>query len=604
MINFDIKEGKTIINGNYDYELYQELKKVPESSFDMYSDEWEINTEYLKHLVSILEEMDKDVSHVIPELNHITADTKYRGETEEEKIKTIKMKVLKENAKSLNIGFDYDQKVLETVKQIEGRAFNKTNKSWRIAKGNEDWLYSKLEELDYIDLSDLLPYTSYNSKSEISLDKSNFPHLKITPYDFQWDAIKQLLNNKKMINALEAGLGKTIITIMVAEYLKKKTLIITPASVKYNWEKEILEKVNPNADITVLDSKSEWRDSQYVILNYDILENFYDDIMKSNFEIVAYDEAHKLRGVDGKGKPSSKRARLGVKIAEEMEYVFPITATPYVNQTKDIFNLLKVIEHPVTTNWYQFANSYCGATKSHFGTNYNGSSNQEDLNSRLYPNYMLRMRTEDHIDLPERIRSFIPVDINMNKYKKAVNNYMDNRHSLETNGQHLVYLNAMRKELAIAKAKHAIDHVKDLLEQNKSVVIFTNFKDVVDTLSKKFENNSVKVTGEVNAKDRQKAVDEFQSGKKKVFIGNIDAAGEGITLTESHHMIVVDFHWSPVVMVNQMEKRINRIGQNLPCSIDYLYSKEADMDKMFLSMLEDKLNDSTMIIDGKKEEFL
>lgn len=69
-------------------------------------------------------------------------------------------------------------------------------------------------------------------------------------------------------------------------------------------------------------------------------------------------------------------------------------------------------------------------------------------------------------------------------------------------------------------------------------------------------------------------------------------------------MIVVDFHWSPVVMVNQMEKRINRIGQNLPCSIDYLYSKEADMDKMFLSMLEDKLNDSTMIIDGKKEEFL
>src|SRR5690606_19601373 len=122
---------------------------------------------------------------------------------------------------------------------------------------------------------------------------------------------------------------------------------------------------------------------------------------------------------------------------------------------------------------------------------------------------------------------FIPVNISMSKYNKAVKDYMDNRNSLESNGEHLVYLSAMRRELALAKAKESVNMVKDLLEQNKSVVLFTNYTNVVEYLYNKFDKNAVVVTGDVSPKDRQKAVDQFQEGKKRVFIGNIDAAGEG-----------------------------------------------------------------------------
>ncbi|WP_226035673.1 DEAD/DEAH box helicase [Aquibacillus saliphilus] len=603
-MKLDINEDGTVVRVDYDYETYRELKKVPDSEFDSDNDSWTLNSKYARELLKQLQELNHDVLESINAVNDSNIQQKkYNTEDEEIIIKTVKIKILKENPKSLQIGFDFDNKTREFVKMTAGRSYKPKDYSWIIKKTEIDWLYEKLSSLEYVEVSELDNYTSDSHNSEVKISLQDFPHITITPYDFQMDTVNKLVNNKKMVNALEAGLGKTPITTMACEYLNKKTLVICPATIKDNWKKEI-HKINPHADVTVSDSKDEWETGQYVILNYDIIDNFISDIVNEGFEIIVFDEAHKIRGIDGRGKPKSKRARLCVRLAEEMEYVFPITATPFINYTRDIFNLLKVIDHPDTSNWYSFANTYCAPDRSSgFGVNYDGSSNQEQLNERLYPNYMMRIRTEDHIELPERTRSFIPVDINMSKYNKAVKDYMDNRKSFETNGQHLVHLSIMRMELAVAKAKKSVTMIKDLLEQNESVAIFTNYTDVVDLIEEKFKDDAVKITGDVETKDRQKAVDLFQEGEKRVFIGNIDAAGEGITLTRSHHMIVIDFHWSPVVMVNQLEKRLHRITQTKPVSIQYLYVEGAQIDTMMLGMLEDKLNDSSMIIDGKKEDF-
>lgn len=600
LVVIETGKNKTTVNIDYNYEAFRELKKVPESQFNE-DGTWQFESKYIKHLLKQLHELSIDVKNELAELREMDGQVKYDSEVDKETIKTVKITV-KENQKSLALNFDYDPEILKHIKNLESRQYNAKNKSWRIQKTDVNWLYEKLKVLEYVDLTDLDKFTSnsLNRNNEISL--KDFPNIQITPYEFQMDTVNKLVKNKKMINALEAGLGKTPITVMACEYIKKKTIILCPASIKENWRKEI-HKINPNADVVVLDGKDEWKSAQYIILNYDIVDRFYDNIKNDNFEISVFDESHKLRGVTSRGLPSSKRAKYSLAIAGLTEYVFPITATPFINYTKDIFNLLKAIECPSAKGWYMFANTYCKPTHTGYGVNYDSSSNQDQLNERLYPNYMMRLKTEDHVDLPDRTRSFIPVKVNMSKYQKAVNKYMNDRDSLEENGQHLVYLSAMRKELAVAKSKEAVKMIKDLLEQNKSVVVFTNYRKVADTLCEKFNDDCVKITGDVDAKDRQKQVDLFQSGEKRVFVGNIDAAGEGITLTKAHHMIVIDLHWSPVVMVNQMEKRIHRISQDKTVLIQYLYVEEAQIDKMMLETLESKLNDSSMIIDGKSEDF-
>ncbi|WP_079709827.1 DEAD/DEAH box helicase [Paraliobacillus ryukyuensis] len=597
-------DKKNISMGNeYDYELYNEIKKIPDSSYDENNNVWVFDKTYILHFLEQIKENNNDiVKRLNGVVDNIDDQQTYNAEDKREVIKTVKLNV-KENSKSITINFDYDKNILNQIKNLENRQYNSKNKSWRVQKSDIDWLYEKLKKLNYVDISELEKFTSNHYNSDGKISPEDFPSSTIDPYNFQIDTVNKLVGGKKVIDALEAGLGKTAITVMACEYINKPTLIICPATIKENWKKEIY-KINKHAEVNVLNSKDEWKMSQYVIINYDIIDRFMENILNEDFNIVVFDEAHKLRGINGRGNPSSKRAKLSLQIASNIEYVFPITATPFINYTKDIFNLLRLIDHPSSDNWFRFANTYCQPDRSSgFGVTYLGSSNKEKLNERLYPNYMVRLKTEDYVDLPDRIRNFIPVKINMSKYNKAIKDYLNNRIKFNKNGQHLVRLNIARMELALAKAKESVNLIKDLLEQDESVVVFTNYTDVADYIESKFNNNVVKITGDVEAKDRQNAVDMFQNGEKKVFVGNIDAAGEGITLTKAAHMVVIDFHWSPVTMVNQMEKRIHRISQTRPVNIHYLYVEEAEIDQMLLEMLEDKLNDSSLIMDGKTEEF-
>ncbi|WP_368900794.1 DEAD/DEAH box helicase [Oceanobacillus oncorhynchi] len=594
------KKAKIIMD--YDFERFNKIKNVDGSEYDFINNAWILSAKYIKALVK---ELGQDNSEIIQMLNKANINSKeiQSDNTDSSTIKTVRIQVVKNNAKSLVINFDYDKKVLSTIKMLEknNRTFNAKTKMWRINKAEVAWLYDKLNNLGYIDLKELEPFAEDGGLVE-ELDLNSFPNMTIVPKDYQVEVANLKINNKKMINALEAGLGKTLITVLAMEHIQKKTLIICLASNKYAWRDE-LQKVNPYADISVIDGKSGWTTSNYVILNYDILNKYKEEIEASCFDVVVIDEAHKIRGVNDKGNPSSIRAKLTLNICKRAEYVFPITATPFVNRTKDIFNILSSINHPITKNWYIFANTYCVGDYTGFGISYDGSENQEQLTEKLYPKYMVRMLTEDKIDLPERIRSFVPVKINLKKYNKRVNDYLQNRAKFDTKSQHLVEMTAMRKELAIEKSKHAVEMVKNLLDQNKSVAIFTNYRSIVEALEKKFEDNCVIVQGGISDKEKHKRVESFQSGEKKVFIGNMEAAGEAITLTKASEMIVTDMHWSPIIMTKQVEKRLHRLTQTNTVNIRYLYSEEAKLDKLMIESLNKKLSDSSMILDGKKEEF-
>src|SRR5699024_11030730 len=108
---------------------YQEIKKVDDSSYNMETDTWTIGDQFLRRLVKVLKGMDKDVKDAVKVLQDVTDHAEYRWEDEKEQIKTVRIFV-KENKKSLSIGFDYDPQVLDKIKSLEQRTFNAKNKTW------------------------------------------------------------------------------------------------------------------------------------------------------------------------------------------------------------------------------------------------------------------------------------------------------------------------------------------------------------------------------------------------------------------------------------------------------------------------------------------
>ena len=270
------------------------------------------------------------------------------------------------------------------------------------------------------------------------------------PFNHQLEAAKFLLEKKKAILADEMGGGKTTSAIIAAYNIKGKKLIICPASLKLNWKKEIL-LVDCAAKIGIINGKSitELIDYDWYIINYDILNKHLESILNTNFACVILDEAHYIKSINNSGKPTAERGKATLQITDKIEYVFCLTGTPITNKTKDIFNLLKAIGHPLSKKWMTFALRYCGAYRDRFGWDMNGSTNINELHERLKP-VMLRRLKDELLELPEKIRHFIPVEIDIREYNKQFDEYMSQRKNI-TAGEQLVKLNALRHLLAIQK---------------------------------------------------------------------------------------------------------------------------------------------------------
>ena len=154
------------------------------------------------------------------------------------------------------------------------------------------------------------------------------------------------------------GLGKTTSTIIAAlESGSKKILIVCPASLKLNWEREI--RNYSDRAVYICEGKK-YEDADFVITNYDILKNFHNEsdkenslIVKSNFDLVIIDEAHYISNTQ------AQRTKLINDIVSNIKRIWLLTGTPITSRPINYFNLLRMIENPVAQNWMAYVIRYC-----------------------------------------------------------------------------------------------------------------------------------------------------------------------------------------------------------------------------------------------------
>ena len=401
---------------------------------------------------------------------------------------------------------------------------------------------------------------------KVEIDYSKYENRP--PLSHQKEAIEKLVGSRRFILADDMGLGKTTSTIIAAlETGAKKILIICPASLKINWEREIANYTDRS--VYIAEGKKYSTESDFVIVNYDILKNFHDPkekdsslLSQSNFELVILDEAHMVSNAQ------AQRTKIINNFVKTIKRVWLLTGTPMTSRPINYYNLLSIIESPVAQNWMAYAIRYCQGYQFNAGKrkvwNVTGSSNLEELKDRTSKQILRRLK-EEVLDLPDKIITPVYLRLKSKEYEDLMGEYYDwfEKKTDESSSLTVQFSKLMkvRKVIANEKAKQTIEFAENILEQGKKVIIFTNFTDTLQTIYQHFGKQAVYLDGSCNKVQRQYAVDQFQDNEKiKVFVGNLKAAGVGLTLTSAEAVIMNDLSFVPAEH-SQAEDRAYRYGQ-------------------------------------------
>jgi len=406
---------------------------------------------------------------------------------------------------------------------------------------------------------------THNVKN-VDIDYSKYSHRP--PLNHQKVAIEKLAGSKRFILADDMGLGKTTSTIIAAlETGAKKILIICPASLKINWQREI-ENYSDRPTF-IAEGKKFSTDHDFVIVNYDILKNFHDPkekenslLEKSNFDLVILDEAHMISNAQ------AQRTKIINSYVKNIDKVWLLTGTPMTSRPMNYYNLLSIIESPVAQNWMAYAIRYCQGYQFNAGKrkvwNVSGASNLEELRDRTSKQILRRLK-EEVLDLPDKIITPVYLRLKSSEYENLMGEYYDwyDKNPEESSSLTVQFSKLMkvRKVIANEKTKQTIEFAENILEQGKKIIIFTNFTDSLQTIYNHFGKQAVYLDGSCSNSVRQQAVDSFQNDEKiRVFVGNLKAAGVGLTLTSAEVVIMNDLSFVPAEHA-QAEDRAYRYGQ-------------------------------------------
>lgn len=396
---------------------------------------------------------------------------------------------------------------------------------------------------------------------------------KLLPYDFQEAGISKMLQMKRCINGDEMGTGKTIQAIVSVERAHATPcLVICPASLKINWQREV-EKFTDLRPLILTDSiKStfpyfigQMNLYDVVIVNYESLKKYFvvsaekgaklkdivfQDVIRQ-FKSIIIDESQRCKN------PATATARYTMGICQGKEYVYGLTGTPVVNDTLDLATQLCILGRIKDFGGF-----------NNFINQYGDGKNLGELNTILHDTcYFRRSKKEVIKDLPDLTRSKVITEIsNQEEYdllesdlKAWLKEYrgMDDaeaRRKLRMKA--LITFMNLRKLAAIGKVDAAVSFIQDSCEQ---IVVFAEHHDVVDAILEKIPD-AVCVTGRQNAVQKQAAIDAFQAGERRVIVCSIKAAGVGLTLTASSNVLFVSQPWT-MADLTQCESRCYRNGQ-------------------------------------------
>lgn len=446
------------------------------------------------------------------------------------------------------------------------------------------------------------------------------PGLQYRP--FQRAGIEQLCQMKRCLLADQMRLGKTIQAIgwvnvrleADRERPLPKVLVIPPAYLKLNWEREMRKWFIDPLRIQIISGtgakgRGDPANFEVTIINYDILPAHRDELLKIEWDFIFVDEAHYLKNKKTQRYKNCK----ALLDANPRAQCALITGTPIVNKPIELYQLLELVD---PTNWnektfFKYARRYCNAVQKEVVIGYDrarhqpitrkvwdfsGASNLSELQNELRATIMIRrMRADVLKDQPPKQRQLIVVpresgrhtpenynQARLEEWREAKNL----RDQAEQSGNEEQYqaaaarmtgckvsfseMSELRKEIGLAKVPTILEFVSNALDEDteQKIVVFGWHQEVIDRLTEGLAAyGAVQITGATPLPKRDALIVQFMTKPEtRVICGNMQAAGVGINLSVADMAVFAEEDYVPG-NVDQAEDRIIDMEKNDPVSI-------------------------------------
>ena len=415
--------------------------------------------------------------------------------------------------------------------------------------------------------------------------KPDYSLIKADLFPYQKEGVEFALFKKVAIIADEMGLGKTVQAASCAVLKKQvfgfnKTLVVCPATLKSQWQKEIETFTNEKAFIingTPKEREIQYRDEGhfFFIVNYETILRDSQAINNAGFDFLILDEAQRIKNFETKTSSAIKRL--------QVKHTLVITGTPIENRLIDIFSIVSVLDPYFFGPLWEFSYQHClfDPVKTN---KINGYYNLQSLNNQLSEILIRREKREVLDQLPNVQQIDIPVELSPEQAeyhasyakglatilrKKFLTAYDMQRMQLLLSNMRMVcdstYLIDEKTNVSpkMVELENILLEQFDLRQTDRKIIIFSEWIKVHKLIGRMLRLHKigfVELNGKVPVKSRGSLIKKFESNPEcKIFLST-EAGGAGLNLQVADTLINFELPWNPAKK-NQRIGRIDRLGQ-------------------------------------------
>ena len=419
------------------------------------------------------------------------------------------------------------------------------------------------------------------------------------------------------ILADDMGLGKTLQIIALLLHYKeqgsrKRSIVVTPASLIYNWEKEI-KRYAPGLNVTVLAGTPQMRkelfngpETDAYITTYDLLKRDIDNYADTEFLFCVADEAQYIKNAGTRNAAAIKQIKAEAR--------FALTGTPIENALSELWSIFDFVMPGFLHSASKFSRLYEIPIVKH-----DDGERAERLKKQIAPFVLRRLKSQVLQELPEKIETSLFADMTEQQKKLYTANLLSARAEFESAVSGGVFEESRIKILALltrlrqlcchpalflenykhgsGKLDLCVETVKTALSAGHRVLIFSQFTSMLAIIMGELDKEGVSyfyLDGQTPSRLRMSMSDDFNAGARQAFLISLRAGGTGLNLIGADIVIHYDPWWNPAVM-QQASDRAHRIGQRKAVQIINLVTRNTIEEKI-LELQEKKKNLTDSVI--------